>query len=117
MNVVIVTGYFKEAEKLGKELHDRGHEYEMFFRDYHFETFVKGIAPTIDRSVPKVDLVITDGTCKTRDKYCQSCLIGYSYPREWATEHSIPVASFRQLRIALWFNRNFGLTGLKLMGV
>lgn len=133
MQIAIITRDFYKGEGIVKKLTTMGHNCFTFYRDYNFEMFVGGIEPTIDKSIPgvvivdrdhtkkstkqipKIDMVITDGTCKTRSRSTgESYGICYKYPEKWANQNSVPVASFGWINMKLWFAKRFPLFGLSL---
>lgn len=59
---------------------------QSFFRDYHFED-----AAEMAEKLPA--LIVTNGTCKTRDEHGQSVGIYYDYPAQFAKENGIKVIS------------------------
>ena len=85
MKILLVTRSFYRAEALERLLpHD---EVISCFRDYHFEGLVQGHKP---------DLIVSDGTCKTR--YEGECMAVYFDPQSVACARNITVISW------WWFN-------------
>lgn len=83
-NVLIVSSDFYSTESLAAELRKHDMTVTTVYRDYHFDDTLKG-----------VDVVATDGTCKTGDGTGQSMPIRFTDPRKVARRHHVPCVRYR----------------------
>lgn len=104
--VCVVTHSFYLGEALQEffEKHWPHIKILAFYRDYHFKDYIANIGSV------KPILIISGGTCKTRDENGESVAIYYREPKLFAREHGIPTIS------PYFFGRFFwGLFYLKLV--
>lgn len=86
LNAWVVTRDYYFGEEIRRQIESvlNGAEVTTIYRDYNFRAMVGGEHP---------DLIIADGTCKTRDDHGYSVGIYYAFPKQFARQHRIPVFS------------------------
>lgn len=90
--ILIVTHDFHKAEALAARIFKFfGVESYGCFRDYHFEEYVKGGNPP--------DMILSDGTCKTRDDRIDGSFAITFSPREELEKMKVKISV---LPIFLW---------------
>ena len=83
-NVLIISSDFYATENLAAELRKHDVTVTTVYRDYHFDDTLQG-----------VDVVATDGTCKTGDGTGQSMPIRFTEPRKVAKRLNVPCIRYR----------------------
>jgi hypothetical protein len=83
-NVLIISSDYYATENLAAELQKHGVTVTTVYRDYHFDDTLQG-----------VDVVATDGTCKTSDGTGQSMPIRFTEPRKAAKRLHVPCIRYR----------------------
>lgn len=86
-HVAIVSSDFYSSEDLAAALHKHGVTASCIYRDYNFNPSLEG-----------VDVVVTDGTCKTGDGGGHSMPIRFDEPGKAAERMGKPCVYYEPLR-------------------
>lgn len=113
MNILLVSKDYYPTEAIAKILTNKGHDVRTVYRDYNFQSLIAS------KVVQSIDLIVSDGTCKTKDEESdgKSFPIPYTFPAEWAKKNGIKTCSFTRLKLLLWLSDKLCWMKIKPFGI